>query len=209
MAGKLAGMMLLGAALMRSGWLKGQYSLRHYRRTGALLVALGLMINLPAVILQWRLDWAYRWCAFLLQAPRELSAPLQTLGYAALMFGFWPQLSRCRLTLAIACVGRNGADQLSAADDHLYHTVLSVWLIYEIQSTGTLVLCRSGMGNKPSLLRHLATFLATGTGRVVMASTHVARVRIAQITIWITFINKMAVTVSIPVMFLTQPWAGC
>ncbi|ESG24630.1 hypothetical protein SEEMEL47_07877 [Salmonella enterica subsp. enterica serovar Meleagridis] len=78
-----------------------------------------------------------------------------------------------------------------------------------MQSTGTLVLCRSGMGNKPSLFRHLATFLATGTGRVVMASTHVARVRIAQITIWITFINKMAVTVSIPVMFLTQPWAGC
>ncbi len=103
---QLAGMMLLGAALMRSGWLKGQYSLRHYRRTGILLVALGLMINLPAVILQWRLDWAYRWCAFLLQAPRELGAPLQTLGYAALMFGFWPQLSRCRLTLAIACVGR-------------------------------------------------------------------------------------------------------
>ncbi|EJU5863803.1 hypothetical protein N4Y86_004069, partial [Salmonella enterica] len=61
---QLAGMMLLGAALMRSGWLKGQYSLRHYRRTGILLVALGLMINLPAVILQWRLDWAYRWCAF-------------------------------------------------------------------------------------------------------------------------------------------------
>ncbi|MEA7581100.1 hypothetical protein ONJ87_26970, partial [Salmonella enterica subsp. enterica serovar Anatum] len=43
-----------------------------------MLVALGLLINLPAVILQWRLDWAYRWCAFLLQAPRELSAPLQT-----------------------------------------------------------------------------------------------------------------------------------
>lgn len=204
---QLAGMMLLGAALMRSGWLKGQYSLRHYRRTGVLLVALGLMINLPAVILQWRLDWAYRWCAFLLQAPRELSAPLQTLGYAALMFGFWPQPMQ---TDACHCLRRaNGADQLSAADDHLYHAVLSVWLIYGIQSTGTLVLCRSGMGNKPSLFRHLATFLATGTGRVVMASTHVARVRIVQITIWITFINKMAVTVSIPVMFLTQPWAGC
>ncbi len=36
---QLAGMMLMGAALMRSGWLKGQFSLRHYRRTGALLVA--------------------------------------------------------------------------------------------------------------------------------------------------------------------------
>lgn len=35
---QLAGMMLMGAALMRSGWLKGQFSLRHYRRTGGLLL---------------------------------------------------------------------------------------------------------------------------------------------------------------------------
>lgn len=68
---QLAGMMLIGAALMRSGWLKGQFSLRHYRRTGFVLVAIGVIINLPAIALQWRLDWAYRWCAFLLQMPRE------------------------------------------------------------------------------------------------------------------------------------------
>ena len=69
---QLAGMMLIGAALMRSGWLKGQFSLRHYRRTGFVLVAIGVTINLPAIALQWQLDWAYRWCAFLLQMPREL-----------------------------------------------------------------------------------------------------------------------------------------
>lgn len=64
-------MMLIGAALMRSGWLKGQFSLRHYRRTGFVLVAIGVTINLPAIALQWQLDWAYRWCAFLLQMPRN------------------------------------------------------------------------------------------------------------------------------------------
>ncbi len=76
---QLAGMMLLGAALMRSG----------------------------------------------LQAPRELSAPLQTLGYAALMFGFWPQLSRCRLTLAIACVGR------MALTNYLLQTIICTTLFYQ------------------------------------------------------------------------------
>lgn len=81
---QLAGMMLMGAALMRSGWLKGQFSLRHYRRTGALLVAAGMAVNLPAIFAQWYLARDYRWCAFLLQAPRELSAPLQAIGYAAL-----------------------------------------------------------------------------------------------------------------------------
>ena len=122
---QLAGMMLLGAALMRSGWLKGQYSLQHYRRTGVLLVVVGVLINLPAIIVQWRLDWAYRWCAFLLQAPRELSAPFQTIGYTALMLGFWPQLSRLKLVIAIACVGR------MALSNYLLQTLICTTLFYQ------------------------------------------------------------------------------
>ena len=123
---QLAGMMLLGAALMRSGWLKGQYSLQHYRRTGVLLVILGMAINLPAIVAQWHLDWAYRWCAFLLQAPRELGAPLQTIGYAALMFGFWPQLSRLKWVIAIACVGR------MALTNYLLQTLICTTLFYQV-----------------------------------------------------------------------------
>ncbi|WLI77771.1 DUF418 domain-containing protein YeiB [Kosakonia sp. H02] len=103
---QLAGLMLLGAALMRSGWLKGQFSLRHYRRVGASMIALGMLINIPAIIAQWQLGWSYRWCAFILQAPRELSAPLQAVGYAALAWGFWPQICGYKLVNAIACVGR-------------------------------------------------------------------------------------------------------
>lgn len=121
---QLAGMMLLGAALMRSGWLKGQYSLHHYRQTGALLVVSGVLINLPAIVAQWQLDWAWRWCGFLLQAPRELSAPFQTLGYTALMFGFWPQLSRSKLVIAIACVGR------MALSNYLLQTLICTTLFY-------------------------------------------------------------------------------
>ncbi|MGW9574777.1 DUF418 domain-containing protein YeiB [Citrobacter freundii] len=122
---QLAGMMLLGAALMRSGWLKGQYSLQHYRRTGVLLVIVGMLINLPAIIAQWQLDWAYRWCAFLLQAPRELGAPLQTIGYAALMFGFWPQLNRLKWVIAVACVGR------MALTNYLLQTLICTTLFYQ------------------------------------------------------------------------------
>lgn len=103
---QLAGMMLLGASLMRSGWLRGEFSLHHYRRTGLWLIIVGMLINIPAIYAQWQVGWAYRWCAFLLQAPRELSAPFQTIGYAALAFGYWPQLSRLRLVNAVAHVGR-------------------------------------------------------------------------------------------------------
>ncbi|MFQ3393941.1 DUF418 domain-containing protein YeiB [Enterobacter mori] len=121
---QLAGMMLMGASLMRTGWLKGEFSLRHYRRTGAGLVLLGVLINLPAVIMQWHLHWDYRWCAFLLQVPRELSAPFQTIGYAALIYGFWPQLYRLWIVSAVACVGR------MALSNYILQTLICTTLFY-------------------------------------------------------------------------------
>lgn len=123
---QLAGMMLMGAALMRSGWLKGAFSQAHYRRTGIVLVLTGMVINLPAIVAQWMLHWDYRWCAFLLQAPRELSAPFQTIGYASLIYGFWPHIARTRLAGAIACVGR------MALSNYLLQTLICTTLFYHL-----------------------------------------------------------------------------
>jgi len=103
---QLAGLMITGAALMRSGWLRGEWGLAHYRRSALWLIGVAWLIQIPGIYLQWATGWDFRWAGFFLQVPRELGAPLQAVGYAALCFGYWPMLSRLKITYAIRCVGR-------------------------------------------------------------------------------------------------------
>lgn len=121
---QLAGLMLFGAGLMRSGWLRNSYSPGDYLRQAAWLIPLSLLIQLPGVILQWQLDWEYRWSAFLLQVPRELGAPLQAIGYLALVYGFWPALSRLRISYWLTQVGR------MALSNYLLQTLICTTLFY-------------------------------------------------------------------------------
>ncbi|TKI05812.1 DUF418 domain-containing protein YeiB [Martelella alba] len=102
----MAGAMLIGAGLMRHGWLAGALPAAHYRKMALILLPLGVAINLPGVILQWHLQWDYRWSGFLLQIPRELGAPFQALGYVAVCYGWWPVLSRWPLGRWLGNVGR-------------------------------------------------------------------------------------------------------
>ncbi|GLR10792.1 hypothetical protein COO59_08655 [Mixta theicola] len=121
---QLAGLMMIGGALMRNGWLQGAFSRRHYRRMAVILLTLGWLIQLPATLLQWQLGWAFRWSAFYLQAPRDLAAPLVSLGYAALCFGFWPQLAKLKITHPICCIGR------MALTNYLLQTLICTTLFY-------------------------------------------------------------------------------
>lgn len=123
---QLLGMMLVGAALMRSGWLSGKYTQTRYRRSGGVLVALGLLINLPGVIGQWHFGWSFSSSAFLLQIPREAGAPLQATGYLSLAYGYWPWLARRALVRGIAAVGR------MALSNYLLQTVICTTLFYHL-----------------------------------------------------------------------------
>lgn len=121
---QLAGLMMMGAALMRSGWLKGEFTPRHYRRSAVLLLLVGWLIAVPGSVAQWLLGWEFRWSGFFLQAPRDLASPFLSLGYAALCFAWWPQISRWRISYAIQCVGR------MALSNYLLQTLICTTLFY-------------------------------------------------------------------------------
>jgi len=103
---ELGGAMLMGASLMRSGWLKGQFDVRHYLGVAAVMLPLSWIIQIPAVVIAWQTGWDYRWSGFYLQAPREIGALMQAVGYLALCYGLWPQLVKQRWVIWMSQVGR-------------------------------------------------------------------------------------------------------
>ncbi|WP_421670801.1 DUF418 domain-containing protein YeiB [Rahnella sp. EDr1-12] len=103
---ELAGAMMTGAGLMRSGWLKGEFRESHYRKVAAALLPLSLLIQIPAIYMQWKTGWDYRWSGFLLQVPREIGSLMQAVSYLALCYGFWSVISGWRITHWISQVGR-------------------------------------------------------------------------------------------------------
>lgn len=123
---QLSGLMLIGAALLRNGWLNGQFPRTHYRLVATILLLVGMALQLSSSLLQWHLDWAYRWCSYFLQLPGELSAPLLALGYLALLYGFWPQVSVWRLTGVLQQIGR------MSLSCYLLQTLICTTLFYHL-----------------------------------------------------------------------------
>jgi len=122
---QLAGLMLTGAALMRSGWLSGSFSQRHYRRTALWALVVGLGVQVPTTLAQWKNGWEYHISGYLLQVPAELSAPLMMIGYVSLIYAFWPQISRFKIAFALRQVGR------MALTNYLLQTLLCTTLFYQ------------------------------------------------------------------------------
>ncbi|MCW2473468.1 DUF418 domain-containing protein YeiB [Candidatus Symbiopectobacterium sp. NZEC151] len=120
----LAGSLLLGAGLMRSGWLRGEFSGAHYRKVALWFIAMGLLIDAVGMVLQWHLAWEYRWSGLLLQIPRDIAAPIQAIGYLALCYGYWSTLRQWRVSAWIGDIGR------MALSSYLLQTLICTQLFY-------------------------------------------------------------------------------
>lgn len=121
---QLLGVMLIGAGLLRSGWLSGAFSQQHYRWMGFILISVASVLQLPTLFLQHSLQWDFRWCGYLLQVPFDLAAPLQAAGYIALCLAYWPRLAALKLSYAVCCTGR------MALSNYLLQTLICSTLFY-------------------------------------------------------------------------------
>ena len=106
---QLLAMMLLGATLMKNGWLKGAYPLSHYRRLAAWLLIPSLMLQAVVMWLEYLNGWSVFWMGTIGYPLADILQPVQTTGLIALFYGLQPQLKP-----VAACLQRVGRTALSS-----------------------------------------------------------------------------------------------
>ncbi|MDC9589018.1 DUF418 domain-containing protein YeiB [Xenorhabdus sp. XENO-10] len=121
---QIAGTMLCGAMLMRNGWLKGEFSRRHYRRLALCLIPAGMAIQCIALSIRYLDHDNYSVLPTIFNTIPELAIPLFGLGYIALIYGFWSAISCWRITFWLRQVGR------MALSSYLLQTLICTTIFY-------------------------------------------------------------------------------
>lgn len=106
---QLLAMMLLGATLMKNGWLKGEFPLVHYRRLAAWLLLPSLLLQAVVMWLEYLNGWSVFWMGTIGYPLADILQPVQTTGLIALFYGLQPQLKP-----VAACLQRVGRTALSS-----------------------------------------------------------------------------------------------
>ncbi|MFS1562894.1 MAG: DUF418 domain-containing protein [Candidatus Arsenophonus phytopathogenicus] len=87
---QLLALMMAGAALVRIGWLTGNFSLFHYRYVAYWTIPLTIFIQLCSIAIQYYYDWSYIVTGLLGFIINQIIIPVQVIGYIAIIYGFWP-----------------------------------------------------------------------------------------------------------------------
>ncbi|EKT58325.1 DUF418 domain-containing protein YeiB [Providencia sneebia] len=121
---QLLGLMIFGALLLKNGWLAGQFSQQHYRRTAIILIFPALLIQLLSLYTQSLFNWSFFATSIVGYIINELVIPLQSFGYIALIYGFWGSIKLTLLAKMVSCVGR------MALSNYLLQTLICTTIFY-------------------------------------------------------------------------------
>lgn len=102
----LLGAMLMGSALMASGWLQQKYSRTHYGYVALYFLTTSLLLQTGIVLTDYYLNWNYHWSAIIAQPLTMLIQVIQSLGYIALLYWSWPLIQHSFFAYALRCVGK-------------------------------------------------------------------------------------------------------
>lgn len=119
-----AGMMLVGMALYRMGYLTGQRGRAGYGRLLAWSALIGTLLTVLGFWLNFQNGWRAEFSMFIGRFPGELGAPLLALSTIALVMLFFAHRERNWLTTSLAAVG-----QMSLTN-YLMHSVILTFLFY-------------------------------------------------------------------------------
>ncbi|MTC37386.1 DUF418 domain-containing protein [Providencia alcalifaciens] len=123
---QLLAMMILGVLLLRNGWLKGQFTEQHYRKMSIYFIVPTVLIQSVALYFQSLFGWCYFDTSIVGYIINELMVPLQSLGYIALVYGFWGRFSQSIFAKALQNIGR------MALSNYLLQTLICTTIFYHL-----------------------------------------------------------------------------
>lgn len=123
---QLLGLMIVGFLLLRNGWLQGRFSTQHYRRMALIFIFPALLVQLVSLYLQSRFGWSYFSTSIVGYIINELMIPLQSLGYIALVYGFWQTIEGRLLAKILQSIGR------MALTNYLLQTLICTTIFYHL-----------------------------------------------------------------------------
>ncbi len=123
---QLLALMIIGALLMKNGWLSGLFSQQHYRRMSLILIAPALVIQIISLYFQSVYLWSFFATSIVGYIINELMIPLQSLGYIALIYGFWGRLKNSLAAKLLQNVGR------MALSNYLLQTLICTTIFFHL-----------------------------------------------------------------------------
>lgn len=122
---QLAALMVIGALLMKNGWLRGQFSAQHYRKIAYIFILPSILVQIVSLYMQSQFNWSYFSTSIIGYIINELVIPFQSLGYIALVYGFWTIVANSKVALGLQYVGR------MALSNYILQTLICTMLFYQ------------------------------------------------------------------------------